>query len=271
MKRISVQVCLLLLWNLTMMAQTEVDGNRLSGSLTLPTKAPDKQSQVDTLLLRREWMHPELPMYKEPVLQSYTQQTKASGIGLRLWRGASIGVYGTTNYMPGMMTLENGTFVLHQDLGRWHFSAMGIANKYWMPWQNMVTTQYGFGGTIGYDLSETVTLHAFGYYYANRLQVGPAMSPYVNNTTYGGYADVRFSDTFGANLGVKRYLNPMNGKWTLEPIVNPYIKLGKRSKIELPLGGILKTLVWGDRDNPMNFQTRPMTPPASMPRPVRKP
>ena len=25
------------------------------------------------------------------------------------------------------------------------------------------------------------------------MQVGPAMSPYVSNTTYGGYADIRFS------------------------------------------------------------------------------
>ena len=128
--------------------------------------------------------------------------------------------------MPGMMTMETGSLALHQELGRWHFSAMGIANKYWMPWQYRIATQYGVGGTIGYDLSESVTLHAFGYYYANQMQVGPAMSPYINNTTYGGYADVRFSDTL---------------------------------------------LVWGDRDNPLNFQARPMSPPASAPRPVMRP
>ena len=63
------------------------------------------------------------------------------------------------------------------------------------------------------------------------MQVGPAMSPYVSNTTYGGYADIRFSQTFGANMGVRRYLNPMTGKWTTEPIVNPYIKIGD-SKID---------------------------------------
>ena len=219
-----------------------------------------KVCQADTLLLRREWMSPERTMPKEPTLQSYTQLTKAGGTGLRLWRGASLGAYGTTSHMPGMMTMETGSLALHQELGRWHFSAMGIANKYWMPWQYRIATQYGFGGTIGYDLSESVTLHAFGYYYANQMHVGPAMSPYVNNNNYGGYADIRLNKTFGAKVGVNRYVNPMNGKWITEPLVNPYIKIGD-SKIELPLGGLLQKLVWGDRDNPMNFRPHPMSRP----------
>jgi hypothetical protein len=52
----------------------------------------------------------------------------------------------------------------------------------------------------------------------------------------------------------------MTGMWTTEPIVNPYIKLGD-SKIELPLGGLLKKIVWGDRDNPVNFRPHPMSRP----------
>ena len=182
----------------------------------------------------------------------YWATTLAGGIGRFLWHNQP---------HAWLLTTEAGTMALHQDLGRWHFSTMGIANKYWMPWQRTLSTQYGFGGTIAYDLNEAVTLHAFGYYYANRIQVGPAMSPYVNNTTYGGFADVRFSNVLGANVGVRRYVNPMNGKWTTEPIVNPYIKIGKDSKIELPLGHILKTLFWGDQDNPMNFRPHPMSRP----------
>ena len=119
-----------------------------------------------------------------------------------------------------------------------------------------MTNQYGFGGTLGYDLNESISLHAFGYYYANQMQVGPAMSPFVNSTTYGGYADIRFNNTFGTKMGVRRYVSPWTGKWITEPIINPYIKIGD-SKIELPVGGILKALVWGDRDDPMNIQRRP--------------
>ena len=40
------------------------------------------------------------------------------------------------------------------------------------------------------------------------MQVGPAMSPYVSNTTYGGYADIKIGD----------------------------------SKIEFPLGSLLKVI-----------------------------
>ena len=57
-------------------------------------------------------------------------------------------------------------------------------------------------------------------------------------------------------MGVRRYVSPWTGKWITEPIINPYIKIGD-SKIELPIGGILKALVWGDRDAPMHFQPRP--------------
>lgn len=117
------------------------------------------------------------------------------------------------------------------------------------------------GGTVGYDISSVVSLHAFGYYYANQMQVGPAMSPYVNNSTYGGYADIRFSKTFGTSLGVRRYVNPMNGKWTTEPIVTPHIKIGD-SKLELPLGGLLKAFFDSRRESPMQFRPHPFSRPA---------
>ena len=202
---------------------------------------------------------PQIPLSANPQLTKFTQLTKQGATGINLWNGAAIGFYGMTDQMPGLMTTERGMMTLHQHTGRWSFTASAVANKYWMPWQNTLSTQYGFGGTVGYALSNNVTLNAFGYYYANQMQVGPAMSPYVNNTTYGGYADIRFNKTFGTNVGVKRYLNAMTGKWTTEPIVNPYIKIGD-SKLEFPLGSLLKTLVERNRDNPMRFQPRPHTP-----------
>lgn len=245
------------------MGQTEhPDGQRLSGTVVDgPQMDVARQLSADSVRLQHDLMKPRLTIPRNPAVESYTRLTRQGAAGFGLWRGAYAGFYGTTSQLPGLMNIETGGMMLHQDLGRWHFTATGLANKYWMPWQRTLSTQYGFGGTVGYDLSEAVTLHAFGYYYANRIQVGPAMSPFVNNTTYGGYADVRFSNILGAHVGVRRYVNPMNGKWTTEPIVNPYIKIGKDSKIEFPLGAILKTLVWGDRDNPMNYRPHPMSRP----------
>jgi hypothetical protein len=117
-----------------------------------------------------------------------------------------------------------------------------------------------------------IVFHAFGQYYATNPILGPAYYPYVNTTNYGGYADIRFSSVFGTKLGVQRFQNPMTGQWTTEPIVNPYIKIGN-SKLELPIGSLLKSFVWGDRDNPLHFNnSRPQAPqPGNMPRPVQRP
>ena len=242
-------------------AQTETDATKLSGmNNDVPPVDVTKSLLADSMSFRTELIHPNVSMPKVPTLQSYTQLTKQGGTGLTLWKGANLNFFGATDQKPGLMTTETGMMMLSQDLGRWHFTASGNVNKYWMPWQHSLATQYGFGGTVGYQLSDAVTLNAFGYYYANQLMVGPAMSPYVNSTTYGGYADIRFNKTFGANLGVRRYVNPMTGKWTTEPIVNPYIKIGD-SKLEFPLGSILKAVVWGNENNPRQFRPHPMSHP----------
>jgi hypothetical protein len=244
-----------------MMAQVETGGSQLPDkTVDIMQTAINQHFLKDSLRFQTDIMRPQLSIPREPQLVSYTNQIKQGATGLNLWKGASLGFYGATSQMPGLMNTETGMMMLHQNAGRWHFTASALANKYWMPWQRTLSTQYGLGGTVGYDLSEAVSLHAFGYYYANQMQVGPAMSPYVNNTTYGGYADIRFNKTFGTKMGVRRYVNPMTGKWTTEPIVNPYIKLGG-GKLEFPLGSILKTLIVGNEDNPRQFRPHPMSHP----------
>jgi hypothetical protein len=261
MKHVGITVLFLTLLPIRMMAQSEVNDRWQSvGNASAPVDAPktDFSSYIlrDTLRLYPETLHPQLPQQVTPQLTNFNKLARQGATGFNLWKGASLGFYGMTNQLPGLMNTETGMMTLYQNAGRWHFTASAVANKYWMPWQHTLSTQYGFGGTLGYDLNESISLHAFGYYYANQLQVGPAMSPFVNSTTYGGYADIRFNNTFGTKMGVRRYVSPWTGKWITEPIINPYIKIGD-TKIELPIGGILKALVWGDRDDPMHFQPRP--------------
>ena len=187
-----------------------------------------------------------------------------SGTAFRLWKGAAVGVYGGTDHMPGLMDLNTGTLALYQNLGRLHLSLSANANKYWMPMQSTLLTQYGFGGHVSYDAASWLTLHAFGNYYPGDLRLPPAISPYVYTTSFGGYADVRFSDHWGTNLGAQQYMNPMTGRWETEPIVTPYYKFNNGAKLELPLGHILKEVIWGkDRrppfgDSPMPVMMRPV-------------
>lgn len=262
--------------SLQISAQTELGSPKLSGTDYDVQKIDlGEQPLVDSIRFHTETMKPNLQAPRDPVVQSYTQLTKQGGAGLHLWEGAYLGFSGMTDQKVGLMTTEMGAMSLYQRLGRWQFTTSAMANKYYMPWQRTLSTQYGVGGTVAYMLSETVSLHAFGYYYLNQMQVGPAMSPYMNSSTYGGYADIRFSSLFGANLGVRRYVDPMTGQWTTSPIINPYIKIGG-GKLELPIGDLLKNLVWDRNDrshqrswsnrNNMNF-----APPGSTSRPASQP
>ena len=244
-------------------AQTELDGKGiLSGNdAALRTMEFYNRLMMDSAKYVIDAMKANLlptPMESSELSYLNTRQHTPMGVNsFNLWRRGHLSISGATNQMPGLMDFQTSSLSLHQDFGRFQLSASATANKYWMPMQSTLYTQYGFGGTIGYDLSDAVSLHAFGYYYAHNPLVGPAFSPYVSTTSYGGYADIRFSDRFGSNIGVRRYINPMSGRWTTEPIVTPYIKV-KKSRIEFPVGSLLKTLIWGDRDNPLRFQPRPM-------------
>ena len=70
-----------------------------------------------------------------------------------------------------------------------------------------------------------------------------------------------FSEHFGADVGVKRYLNPITGRWNTDPIVSPFLKVGKQ-KWDFDIGGLLRDLIFGKRNNMI-----PMTPPM---KPARK-
>ena len=277
MKRREALFFVLMVCALQANAQTELDGKGiLSGDdAALRTMEFDNHLKMDSTKYAIDAMKPNLlPTPTESSGLSYlnTYKDKARhGIGLtgqyapmgaksfNLWHGGHLDINGATNQMPGLMDYQTGSFTLHQDFGRLQLSASATANKYWMPMQSTLYTQYGFGGSAAYSISEAVTLHAYGQYYANNPIVGPAFSPYVSTTTYGAYADIRFSDRFGSNIGVRRYINPMSGQWTTSPIVTPYFRVGKRNKvvIGLPLGELLKAAVWGDRDNPMRFRPQP--------------
>lgn len=250
-----------LLVSVHVVAQTENDGARLSGTDAEAYPVDLKNAmRLDSVHLRTEMMRPYVEMPRMPVLQNYTLLTKQGEAGVDLWRGAHLGFYGATDLKLGLITTETGVMTLQQNVGRWQITASAIANKDWMPWQQTLSTQYGVGGTVSYKLNDKVTLNAFGYYYANQMMVGPAMNPYMKSSTFGGFADIRFSDMFGADVGVRRYLNPMTGKWTTEPIVNPYIKLGN-GRLTMPLGNILKELIKGREDDPRQFRPHPMSHP----------
>lgn len=270
MNKKTIITALLALVAMTGRGQTDTKGGILSGMETdVQPFDFSKPMMVDSL--RFQQIIPSLGLLHDVQQKTLTYDRTTSfpmpampaDKPFKLWSGASIIVYGGNNQMLGLMDAATGTVSLHQDFGRLHFAASAVANKYWMPMQSQLYTQYGIGGSLGYDLTDAVSLHAFGYYYANNPLFGSAFSPYVSTTSFGGYANIRFSENFGSEVGVRRYVNPMSGRWTTSPIVTPYFRVGRRNKIEigLPLGELLKAAIWGNDDNPMRFRPQPHSQP----------
>ena len=221
-------------------------------------------SRINSIVPYSELQKPKLLLLQSGFdhTSNSTQPMMPASKPFRLWNGSSVIVYGSNNQRLGLMDVATGSVSFHQDFGRLHFAASAVVNKYWMPMQSQLYTQYGLGGTIGYDLTNAVSLYAFGYYYAQNPLMAPAFSPYVSTTSFGGYANIRFSENFGIEVGARRYVNPMSGRWTTSPIVTPYFRVGKRNKVEigLPLGELLKAAIWGDNDNPMRYRPQPSHP-----------
>ena len=186
---------------------------------------------------------------------------------LHLWKGAFVDASGSFATMPGMMDMESGRVSLHQNVGdRLTIEVSGMANKYWMPGQFSLQKQFGVGGSIGYRVNSHISLHAFGNYYGHTPLVGPAMYPYMNTTSFGGFANVQFSSRFRTEVGVHRYFSPLTGRWETDPIIRPYIKVGK-SKTEIggiDFGYLLKSLIIGSRE-------KQMQPPMMVPNPANAP
>lgn len=177
------------------------------------------------------------------------------------WRGSAVVVTGGADSMPGLLDRESGALTLYQNLGRWDFSASALADKYRFVGMGFLQTRYGVGGTVGYTVNDALSLHAFGYYYGNSSMINPAVNPYLATTTYGGYADIRLHKNFGVDAGVRRYLNPMTGRWVTDPIVSPYVKFNNGQKFGFDFGNILKGIIWGNEDKMMPRGPVRMPPP----------
>ena len=245
-------------------AQTEVNDSIMSGRLTDVDEVNTPLAD-SSLYSRESFMKPMMPLKLSEDAFKLTDNralydsrrgdwqvnTLNSTRLFNPWRGAYVGVSGWADTMPGLLDRESGALTLYQNLGRWSFSASALADKYRYVGMGYLETRYGVGGTVSYQLSNAVSLHAFGYYYGKPMTAGPAVAPYLSTSTYGGYADIKFSKYWGTDVGVQRYLNPMTGKWVTDPIVRPYYKINGKQKIGIDIGHLLKGIIWGNQDDMM--------------------
>ena len=263
------------------LAQVDVQGKETKGMDTKDTKQ-EEQLRADSIAVLPETIEMDRPSMilnrkdrdsEELQLKLFTNaaaQSLNDAPSLHLWKGAFVGASGSIVSMPGMMDVESGSVSLYQELNKnLSFEVSGLANKYWMPGQFSLQKQFGVGGSVNYRVNSHISLHAYGNYYGRNPMMGPAMFPYMNTNSYGGFANVQFSSRFRTEVGVHRYFSPLTGRWETDPIIRPYIKVGK-SKTEIggiDFGYLLKALIIGSRERQM--QPQMMVPnPAATPAPA---
>lgn len=86
---------------------------------------------------------------------------------------------------------------------------------------------FGINASMKYQITDRFSIIGFGQYSArsNINNIGGDNAWMMPNTHYGGAAEFKITDNFGIRGGVKRELNPMNGKWRNVPFILPVIRL----------------------------------------------
>lgn len=153
------------------------------------------------------------------------------------WRSGNLFTTGSQRVLPGLMQIDHGAIGIAQKAGRFSFYAGMSANKY--GYYHGLHTQYGINGSATYTLNPQISFTLFGnYYLANGMPMTPAMLAYYETNSFGGYMNYQASNCFGVLVGGQTVQQTGTHNYRNEPIVTPYVKVGKIG-IGLPVGQIL--------------------------------
>ena len=158
------------------------------------------------------------------------------------WRNGGISAAMSSTSMPGLMGVESGSLWLHQSVGALTFAASADAIKY--GYFGGLETQYGFSGSLTYDINEQFSATLFGSYYtAPHGFMAPSALGYVAMPTVGGFVDWRINDRCGVEMGAQGYRSTLTRKWEIQPMLTPYFRVGKKTKLGIDVGGILYGII----------------------------
>lgn len=246
-------------------AQSEY-GDSLSAELTI---APDSLSYRNMPTLPPAVPHRDITRHRQNIAYSHNPPLFISqGDSARLylpdisfipghvspfsWRSGNIFVSGETTHYPGLMNIDSGAIGVFQRFGDFSLSASGIVNNY--GYFRGVHTQYGLNGNMSYRFSHNISATVFGTYYfgtppvmGGGLPISPAMVGYYGASSFGGHIDYRVNDNFGVQVGVQTVQQIGTDHYRMEPIVTPYVKVGKIG-IGLPIGQIIHGLIRSNID-----------------------
>lgn len=202
---------------------------------------PDSKASIDTMTYKPsiEKYNPDtFSATQEPFHTNMIRDVSHSGT-IASWNGFNLVGSGRYQEHPFLMTSRNAQLGISKSWGALSVYAGASATNYgYMPLGSM----YQFGGTaiVSYAFNARVSMTGFGQFYNINPYYNMAPSPFISTTTVGGFMTF-MGDRVGIDLGAQRYINPMNGKWEMAPIVTPKVKLWDSVTIEVPVGGAIKS------------------------------
>lgn len=181
--------------------------------------------------------------YRAPfVFATNFETVNASGVApIAMWNDGMLYASGGRQSYPGMMGVESGSITLMHTSGPLTFTGSLMAEK--TGYFRGLQTIYGVGGSVEWRMSDALSLTVFGSYYGNSRYLGPAMSPFLPTTNFGGYMSVHFNEHWGVDVGAQSVYNPATGRRELRPIGAPFYKLDNGVKLGVDVGGIVYELM----------------------------
>lgn len=183
------------------------------------------------------------------------------------WRHGMIAGGIVRNDLPGMAAIATGRLGFTAVGGPVTATAFGEVQQ--IAFFRGYERTLGFGGSLSVRLNDRVSLTAFGNYYSPlRIMAAPGapglrpeLAGYLNQTNYGGYADINLSEHWGLMVGAKA-TRRVGGQTDVAPIATPYYKINGRAAIAVPVGEILYEALrsnrgWGQRNPTIGPQHTP--------------
>lgn len=178
---------------------------------------------------------------------------------IKNWGTGGIYATGSSTEYVGLMNVQSGSLNLWQQAGNFTFNVYGDAAKY--GFYRGLSTTYGVGGSMTYDINDRIGITAFGSYTTTPGFGTPGMAGYINTTNFGGYLNYKIGDRWGVKVGAQTYRSIMNNGWQTQPMVIPYFKLGNGSELGIDVGGILYNILKNTHSGPFKGGNPTIAPP----------
>ncbi len=171
----------------------------------------------------------------------YPKNYPGNATMLRWYNGALVAA-GRTDVFPGLMNMESAILNFHQQLGRFTLTAYGSATK--IGYFRGLSTQWGYGGSLSYQISDNVSVTGFGSYATRSRITQPAMLGFIDYPNFGGFVDYHFGEShWGVKAGAQSYYSLGSRHWDTQPILMPYYRTSSGVDLGIDVGGILYNIL----------------------------